>query len=93
VPQNRQLRFDDLSLKITTTVSSFVPQNQAGFDLLVALQNRRMEDDAGHSSRFDGFLHLEASYDRVSQSGLKTGACETAGCTRGTIVEVTSESS
>jgi hypothetical protein len=61
--------------------------------LSVAPQNRRREDDAGHSSRFDGFLRLEASYDRVSQSGLKTGAGEMAGCTRGTIVQVTSESS
>jgi hypothetical protein len=38
-PQNRQLRFDDLSLKITTTVSWFGPQNQAGFGLSVAPQN------------------------------------------------------
>jgi hypothetical protein len=27
VPQNRQLRFDDLGLKITATVSLFGPQN------------------------------------------------------------------
>jgi hypothetical protein len=27
VPQNRQLRFDDLGLKITTMISWFVPQN------------------------------------------------------------------
>jgi hypothetical protein len=38
-PQNRQLRFDDLGLKIIVTVSWFVPQNQAGFILLVAPQN------------------------------------------------------
>jgi hypothetical protein len=35
-PQNRQLRFDDLCLKITVTVSWFRPQNQAGFGLSVA---------------------------------------------------------
>jgi hypothetical protein len=40
VPQNRQLRFGDLSLKITVTVSWFGTQNQAGFSLSVAPQNR-----------------------------------------------------
>jgi hypothetical protein len=35
-PQNRQLWFGDLCLKITATVSWFVPQNQAGFSLSVA---------------------------------------------------------
>jgi hypothetical protein len=35
-PQNRQLRFGDLSLKITATVSWFGPQNQMGFGLLFA---------------------------------------------------------
>jgi hypothetical protein len=34
--QNWQLWFGDLDLKITTTVSSFGPQNQAGFSLSVA---------------------------------------------------------
>jgi hypothetical protein len=38
-PQNLQLRFGDLDLKITATVSWFVPQNQAGYDLSVAQQN------------------------------------------------------
>jgi hypothetical protein len=32
-------RFGDLGLKITPTVSWFVPQNQAGFGLSVAPQN------------------------------------------------------
>jgi hypothetical protein len=36
MPQNQQLRFGDLGLKITTTVSCFVPQNQAGLGLSVA---------------------------------------------------------
>jgi hypothetical protein len=49
--QNRQLQFDDLYLKITETVSYFGPQNQAGFDLSVTLQNRRRDDDAEHASR------------------------------------------
>jgi hypothetical protein len=35
-PQNRQLWFGDLGLKITVTVSWFGPQNQAGFGLSVA---------------------------------------------------------
>jgi hypothetical protein len=39
--QNRQLRFGDLDIKITVTVSWFEPQNQVGFGLSVASQNRR----------------------------------------------------
>jgi hypothetical protein len=38
-PQNLRVWFGDLSLKITATVSCFVPQNQADFDLSVAPQN------------------------------------------------------
>jgi hypothetical protein len=34
--QNWQLRFDDLGLKITVTVSWFEPQNQTCFSLSVA---------------------------------------------------------
>jgi hypothetical protein len=41
----------------------------------------------------DGLLRLEASRDRVSQSGLKTGRGATAGGARGTIVEIASGSS
>jgi hypothetical protein len=40
-PQNRQLQFGDLDLKIPTTVSWFGHQNQAGFGLSVAPQNRQ----------------------------------------------------
>jgi hypothetical protein len=40
VPQNRQLRFGDLAIKITATVSWFVPKNQTGFGLSVAPQNQ-----------------------------------------------------
>jgi hypothetical protein len=39
-PQNRQLRFDDLGLKITAVVSWFVSQNHAGFGLSVVSQNQ-----------------------------------------------------
>jgi hypothetical protein len=39
-PQNRQLQFGDLGFKITTVVSSFGPQNQAGYGLSIAPQNR-----------------------------------------------------
>jgi hypothetical protein len=41
--QNRQLRFGELSLKITAMVSWFVSQNQADFSLSVASQNRHEE--------------------------------------------------
>jgi hypothetical protein len=34
-PQNRQLRFGDLGIKITTAVSWFGPQNQVGYGLSV----------------------------------------------------------
>jgi hypothetical protein len=40
VPQNQQLRFGDLGLKITGTVSWFGHQNQANYGLLVVPQNR-----------------------------------------------------
>jgi hypothetical protein len=64
-----------------------------GFGLSVALQNRRMEVGAGHTSRSSGLIHVEASLARVSQSGLKTGGGATAGGARGTIVKVVSEAS
>jgi hypothetical protein len=38
-PQNQQVWFGDLVLKITATVSWFGPQNQAGFGLSVVPQN------------------------------------------------------
>jgi hypothetical protein len=38
-PQNQGRRFGDFGLKNTATVSSFGPQNQAGFGLSVAPQN------------------------------------------------------
>jgi hypothetical protein len=93
VPQNRQLRFGDLGLKITTTVSWFGPQNQLGFGLLVAPQNRWREVDAGRALRSSDLLHVEASLDRVFQSGLKTGGGATMGGSRGTIAMVVSEAS
>jgi hypothetical protein len=90
-PQNWQLWFSDLGLKITVTVSWFGPQNQVG--LSVAPQNRRREVDVGHASRSSCLLRVEASLARVSQSGLKTGRGTTAGGACGTIVEVASEAS
>jgi hypothetical protein len=51
VPQNRQLRFGDLDLKITVTVSWFGPQNQADFGLLVVLQNRQEDATAWDTHR------------------------------------------
>lgn len=73
-PQNRWRRFGDLGVKITATVSWFGPQNQVGYSLSVASQNRREDEDgAGHASKSSGLLRAEASRARVSQSGLKTG--------------------
>jgi hypothetical protein len=61
--------------------------------LSVAPQNRWEGIDVGHASRSSGLCHGKASQARVSQSGLKTGVGVTTGGTRGTIVEVVSESS
>jgi hypothetical protein len=85
--------FPGLGLKIIVTVSLFGPQNQVGFGLSVAPQNRRREVGAGHTSRSSGLLGMEASLARVSQSGLKTGEDVTTGVARGTIAEVASEAS
>jgi hypothetical protein len=51
-PQNRQLWLGYLSLKITASISLFVPQNQVGYGLSVASQNRR-EDDSTRGTRRD----------------------------------------
>jgi hypothetical protein len=91
-PQNRQLQFGDLGLKITAMVSWFGPQNQVDFGLSVAPQNRQWKVDAGHTLRSSGFLRVEASLARVFQSDLKTGGNATADGARGTIIEVASES-
>jgi hypothetical protein len=49
-----------------------------------------MEDEDGvrHASRSSGSLRMEASWDRVSQSGIKTGGGTTGGA-HGTMMEVT----
>jgi hypothetical protein len=92
-PQNWQLWFGDLGLKITAMVSWFEPQNQAGFGLSVTPQNRLREVGAGHTSRSSGLLGVEASLARVSQSGLKTGGGATMGGARGTIAKDVSDAS
>jgi hypothetical protein len=92
-PQNWQLWFGDLCLKITATISWFGPHNQAGFGLSVAPQNRWREVGVGHVSRSSGLIGVEASLARVSQSGLKTGGGATPVGARGTIAEVVSEAS
>jgi hypothetical protein len=53
-------------------------------------QNRRREDGAGHTSRSDGLLRLEASHVKVSRSDLKTNGYTMTGGARDTIVEVAS---
>jgi hypothetical protein len=92
-PQNQQLWFGDLGLKITATVSWFESQKQAGFGLSVVPQNQRREVSARHASRSSGLLHVEASLARVSQSGIKINKGVTAGGASGTIMEVASEAS
>jgi hypothetical protein len=89
VPQKWQLRSSDFCLKITATVSWFVPQNQPGLGLSVAPQNRQREVGAGHVSRSSGLLRLEASRARVFQSGLKIGGGATAGGACDTITKIT----
>jgi hypothetical protein len=74
-------------------VSWFGPQNQAGFGLSVAPQNRQREVGMGHASRSSGLLHVKASLTRVSQSGPKTSGGVTTGGACGTITEVALESS
>jgi hypothetical protein len=85
--------FPGLGLKITVTVSWFGPQNQVGFGLSVAPQNRRREVGAGHASRSSSLLDVETSLTRVFQSGLKTGGDATTGGAHGTIAKVASEES
>jgi hypothetical protein len=75
------------------TVSWFVPQNQAGFSLSVAPQNRWREVGVRHTLRSSGLLHVKASLARVSQSGLKTGGGAMTGGAHGTITEVVLEAS
>jgi hypothetical protein len=82
-PQNHSLGFPglglktgsyDLAHKITAMVFWFVPQKQVGYGLSVASQNRQDDKDgAGHTQRSSGWLRLEASWARISQSSLKTG--------------------
>jgi hypothetical protein len=55
-----------LCLKITVIVSWFGPQNQVGFGLSVATQNRWREVGVGHTLRSSGLLHVKASLARVS---------------------------
>jgi hypothetical protein len=62
-------------------VSWFGPQKQAGFDLSIAPQNRRMEVSVGHASRSSSLLGVEASLTRRLAEA------------RGTMAEVASEAS
>jgi hypothetical protein len=70
-----------------------VPQNQVGYGLSVAPQNRREGDDVGHASRYSGLLHVEASRARIFQFGLKTGGGATTDGAHGSIAEVASSPS
>jgi hypothetical protein len=50
-PQNWQIPFGDLGLKITATVSWFMPQNQAVYGLSIAPQNRQEDATAWDTHR------------------------------------------
>jgi hypothetical protein len=53
------MRFGDLSHKITATFFWFGHQNQVGYDLSVAPQNRQDDEDGvEYTSRSSGLLHL-----------------------------------
>jgi hypothetical protein len=80
VPQNRQLQFGDLGIKITVMVSWFV-------------QNQWREYGVGHASRSGGLLHLEASRAMIFQSALKSGGGATVGDACSTITKIASGSS
>jgi hypothetical protein len=54
-------------------VSSFGAQNQTGFRLSIAPENRQEDEDD------TGLLRMEVSQASVSQSGLKTGGGVTVG--------------
>jgi hypothetical protein len=75
------------------TVSWFGPQNQTGFSLSVASQNRQREVGARHASRSSSLFGVEASLAMVSQSDVKTVGCATTGGACGTIAEDASEAS
>jgi hypothetical protein len=49
------------------TISWFEFQNQVGYNLSAAPQNRRVGDNVRHASRSSGLLRVEASRDRISQ--------------------------
>jgi hypothetical protein len=72
-------------------VSWFGSQNQAGYGLSIAPQNRwEDENDVGHAPRSSGLLRVEASQARVwPQEWWRHGADGA----RGIIVEVASRSS
>jgi hypothetical protein len=75
------------------TVFWFGSENQVGFGLSVAPQNRQREVSTGHAPRSSGLLRVEASLAKVSQFGLKTSSGVTMAGARGTITEVASEAS
>jgi hypothetical protein len=70
-----------------------MPQNQVGFGLSVAPQNRRRDVSVGHALRSSSLLGVEASLTRVSHSDLKTGEDAMTGDARDTIAEVALEAS
>jgi hypothetical protein len=71
----------------------FEPQNQVGFGLSVAPQNRRRGVAVGHTSRSVSLLCMEASLVRVSQYGRKTDGGAMTGGAHVIITEVASKAS
>jgi hypothetical protein len=66
-------RFDDFRLKTSSYDLMIWAQNQSGYSLSVASQNRQHDGvGAGHTSRSSCLLHMEVSQFMFSKSGLKT---------------------
>jgi hypothetical protein len=66
-----------------------VPQNQVGYGLSIAPQNRwEYKDGAEHASGSSGLLHLKASRARFSLFCLKNGGGVITDGARGIIMEV-----
>jgi hypothetical protein len=76
-----------------SSVCWFVAQNQAGFSLSVASQNRRGEVGVGHMLRSCGLLCVKVCRARIFQFCLNTGGCMKTGGACDTNVNVASRTS
>jgi hypothetical protein len=84
-----KLWLGDLRLKITTIVFLIWTSKSSGLRFVdCATKSTGDEDSAGHTSRSNGLIHIEASWTRVFQSSFKTGGGATACGARDNIAEV-----